>query len=36
MQFPYGLGDFKKLHHNGYWYQDRTNRIAALEPLATS
>ncbi|MBK1650018.1 AAA family ATPase [Rhabdochromatium marinum] len=31
MQFPYGLSDFAKLRQDGYWYQDRTDRIPALE-----
>ncbi|QVL50521.1 MAG: AAA family ATPase [Thiocapsa sp.] len=31
MQFPYGLSDFSKLIQNGYFYQDRTDRIPLLE-----
>ena len=31
MQFPYGLSDFGTLIENQYWYQDRTDRLAALE-----
>jgi hypothetical protein len=31
MQFPYGLSDFGTLIEGGYWYQDRTDRLAALE-----
>ena len=31
MQFPYGLSDFGALIESGYWYQDRTDRLAALE-----
>ncbi len=31
MRFPYGLSDFGTLIQQGYWYQDRTDRIAALE-----
>ncbi|MTW19889.1 AAA family ATPase [Allochromatium palmeri] len=31
MQFPYGLSDFGALIEGGYWYQDRTDRLAALE-----
>ena len=31
MQFPYGLSDFGTLIEEGYWYQDRTDRLAALE-----
>ncbi len=31
MKFPYGLSDFGKLIQEGYWYQDRTDRIARLE-----
>ena len=31
MKFPYGLSDFGKLIETGFWYQDRTDRIARLE-----
>ena len=31
MKFPYGLSDFGKLIQEGYWYQDRTSRLALLE-----
>lgn len=31
MKFPYGLSDFGTLIQAGYWYQDRTDRIASLE-----
>jgi hypothetical protein len=31
MKFPYGLSDFATLIRDGYWYQDRTERIAMLE-----
>ncbi|MBK5941986.1 AAA family ATPase [Halochromatium roseum] len=31
MQFPYGLSDFGTLRRDGYWYQDRSDRIAQLE-----
>ena len=31
MKFPYGLSDFGTLIQEGYWYQDRTDRIAPLE-----
>jgi hypothetical protein len=31
MKFPYGLSDFATLIQDGYWYQDRTERIALLE-----
>ncbi len=31
MQFPYGLSDFGTLRREGYWYQGRSDRIAALE-----
>jgi len=31
MHFPYGLSDFGKLIHDGYWYLDRTDRLPALE-----
>lgn len=31
MQFPYGLCDFGTLIQDGYFYQDRTDRIPQLE-----
>ncbi|MCF8015466.1 MAG: ATP-binding protein, partial [Chromatiaceae bacterium] len=31
MKFPYGLSDFGTLRREGYWYQDRSDRIAQLE-----
>ena len=31
MQFPYGLSDFGTLIRSGYWYQDRTDRLALIE-----
>ncbi len=31
MRFPYGLSDFGKLIGEGYWYLDRTDRLAGLE-----
>ncbi len=31
MQFPYGLSDFGTLIQEGYFYQDRTDRIPQLE-----
>jgi hypothetical protein len=31
MKFPYGLADFGKLIEQGYFYQDRTDRIPLLE-----
>ncbi|NEX19792.1 AAA family ATPase [Thiorhodococcus mannitoliphagus] len=31
MHFPYGLSDFGTLRQEGYWYLDRTDRLAALE-----
>ncbi|NCC30023.1 MAG: AAA family ATPase, partial [Gammaproteobacteria bacterium] len=31
MRFPYGLSDFGKLIREGYFYQDRTDRIPLLE-----
>ncbi len=31
MHFPYGLSDFSKLIEQGYWYLDRTDRIAHIE-----
>ena len=31
MKFPYGLSDFGTLRREGYWYQDRSGRIAQLE-----
>jgi hypothetical protein len=31
MQFPYGIADFYTLRKDGYFYVDRTDRIAAVE-----
>jgi hypothetical protein len=31
MRFPYGLADFRKIRDEGYYYVDRTDRIALLE-----
>ncbi|MEY6433540.1 AAA family ATPase [Thioalkalicoccus limnaeus] len=31
MKFPYGLSDFGTLIGEGYWYQDRSDRLAAIE-----
>ena len=31
MRFPYGLCDFNKIITKGYFYCDRTDRIAVLE-----
>jgi len=31
VKFPYGLSDFGTLIQDGYWYQDRTDRIPQLE-----
>ena len=31
MQFPYGLSDFGTLIQDGYWYQDRTDRLPSIE-----
>ncbi len=31
MKFPYGLSDFATLIQNGYFYQDRTDRLPRLE-----
>ena len=31
MKFPYGLSDFATLIQEGYFYQDRTDRIPQLE-----
>ena len=31
MKFPYGLSDFATLIQDGYFYQDRTDRIPLLE-----
>ncbi len=31
MKLPYGISDFKKLIHNGYFYRDRTDFIPVLE-----
>ncbi len=27
MKFPYGIADFHKIRQQGYFYQDRTDRI---------
>ncbi len=31
MKFPYGISDFQKIIRNGYYYCDRTDRLAQLE-----
>lgn len=31
MQFPYGIADFRKIREGGYFYVDRTDRIALVE-----
>jgi len=31
MHFPYGISDFATLIREGYFYQDRSDRIALLE-----
>jgi hypothetical protein len=31
MKFPYGLSDFGTLIRDGYWYQDRTDRLPLIE-----
>ncbi len=31
MTFPYGIADFGKIRHQGYFYQDRTHLIPHLE-----
>jgi hypothetical protein len=31
VKFPYGLSDFGTLIQEGYWYQDRTDRLPQLE-----
>nr|VFK09783.1 MAG: Predicted AAA-ATPase [Candidatus Kentron sp. LPFa]VFK25974.1 MAG: Predicted AAA-ATPase [Candidatus Kentron sp. LPFa] len=31
MKFPYGIADFHKAITQGYFYADRTDRIASLE-----
>lgn len=31
MKFPYGIADFEKIRLNGYFYQDRTDKIPLLE-----
>ncbi len=31
MRFPYGLSDFGTLIRDGYWYQDRTDRLPLIE-----
>ena len=36
MQFPYGLSDFATLIQEGYFYQDRTDRIPQLEEAGLS
>lgn len=33
MQFPYGIADFEKIRRQGYFYQDRTDRIRTLEGM---
>ncbi|CAK0755253.1 hypothetical protein CCP3SC1_240014 [Gammaproteobacteria bacterium] len=31
MRFPYGIADFQKIHEEGYFYVDRTDRIPLME-----
>ena len=31
MRFPYGIADFLKIQEEGYFYVDRSDRIALLE-----
>ncbi|MDG4553754.1 MAG: AAA family ATPase [Candidatus Competibacter sp.] len=31
MRFPYGIADFRKIREGGYFYMDRSDRIALLE-----
>ncbi len=31
MHFPYGIADFRKIREGGYFYVDRTDRIALIE-----
>ncbi|HPE72806.1 MAG TPA: AAA family ATPase [Candidatus Competibacter sp.] len=31
MRFPYGIADFRKIREEGYFYVDRTDRIALIE-----
>ncbi len=31
MRFPYGIADFRKIREGGYFYVDRTDRIALIE-----
>ncbi len=31
VKFPYSLSDFGTLVQDGYWYQDRADRISQLE-----
>ncbi|MCP5159130.1 MAG: AAA family ATPase [Gammaproteobacteria bacterium] len=31
MRFPYGIADFRKIREEGYFYVDRTDRIARIE-----
>jgi hypothetical protein len=33
MRFPYGLADFRKIREEGYFYVDRTDRIALIEEV---
>ena len=36
MRFPYGLSDFGTLIRDGYWYQDRTDRLPLIEETGNS
>ena len=31
MRFPYGIADFRVIRQEGYFYADRTDRIALIE-----
>ncbi|HRY15436.1 MAG: AAA family ATPase [Candidatus Competibacteraceae bacterium] len=35
MRFPYGIADFHKIRTNGYFYVDRTDRIALIEDVGS-
>jgi hypothetical protein len=33
MKFPYGIAHFGKIRQQGYFYQDRTDRIRTVEDM---
>lgn len=35
MHFPYGIADFRKIREGGYFYVDRTDRIALIENVGS-